>query len=163
MDQGPSVSVIVPTYNRGDLLREHTASVLAQDYPSFELICVDDGSKDDTREVLEECRAMDSTRVQVLRIEDGGPGPARNAGVAAAKGDMLLFTDDDVLVPESGVSGMLARFEALGCDALCGDFKPFALDTPAERYLYARDIEGVARRIRAYLALLMGREIPLSY
>lgn len=138
MNQCPSVSVIVPTYNRGELLCEHAASVLAQGDASFELIYVDDGSTDDTPQVLKECREMDSTRVQVIRVENGGPGPARNAGVAAAKGDMLLFTDDDVLVPENWIQGMLARFEALDCDALCGDFRPFALDTAAERYLYAR-------------------------
>lgn len=87
----PSVSVIIPTYNRGWTLRAAIDSVLAQTYRDFELIVVDDGSTDDTAEILQSY----GPDIQVLRQANAGVSAARNTGVRSAKGDFIAFLDSD--------------------------------------------------------------------
>ncbi len=97
----PLVSVIIPTHNRAWCLREAVDSVLAQEFRDFELIVVDDGSTDETPQLLQEYR--DSIRV--LRQGNRGVSASRNAGVAAAGGGLIAFLDsDDIWLP-----GKLAR------------------------------------------------------
>lgn len=86
-----SVSVIMPTYNRGRWLGRAIDSVLAQIRPGDELIVVDDGSTDDTREVL----AGFGDRVTCVAGRHRGAGPARNLGLASARGDLVAFLDSD--------------------------------------------------------------------
>jgi len=87
----PSVSVIIPTYNRGWTLRAAVDSVLAQTYRDFELIVVDDGSTDDTAEILQSY----GPDIQVLRQANAGVSAARNTGVRSAKGAFIAFLDSD--------------------------------------------------------------------
>lgn len=92
----PRFSVIIPTYNRAALLRDALASVFAQRFADFEVLVVDDGSTDDTGTVLAEL----ADRITVLRQDNRGPGAARNAGCAQARGRYLAFLDsDDVWFP----------------------------------------------------------------
>lgn len=132
------VSVIVPTYNRASLLPENADSILNQDSSDYELIYVDDGSADDTPAVLARYEASSKGRVKMVRVNNGGPGKARNIGARRAKGRFLLFTDDDAAAPQNWISGMLAGYEASGCEVLCGGIAPHSLKTPAERYLHYR-------------------------
>jgi glycosyltransferase involved in cell wall biosynthesis len=92
----PAISVVVPTYNRADYLRESLESVLAQEAPAFEVIVVDDGSTDGTPAVL----ARFGDAVRTVGQPHGGIAAARNAGVAAARGRFVAFHDsDDVALP----------------------------------------------------------------
>ncbi len=92
MSHEPSVvSVILPTYNRAWILREAVDSVLAQDYPDVELIVVNDGSTDDTRNILEEY----GDRIAVLEQENRGVSAARNLGISSASGRLIAFLDSD--------------------------------------------------------------------
>lgn len=86
---------MVPTYNRSQSLRRCVEAILSQETPGFraETLVVDDGSPDDTQEVLQAFR----DRVRVLRQENAGPARARNAGAREARGEILLFIDDDVI------------------------------------------------------------------
>lgn len=88
-----SVSVIIPAYNRSLMLREAVDSVLNQDYPDFEIIVVDDGSADDTPEML----ASYGDKITVIRQPNRGVSAARNRGIAAAKGELIAFLDSDDL------------------------------------------------------------------
>jgi len=91
------VSVIIPTYNRAACLKEAIESVLNQTYKQFELIVVDDGSTDTTRELLLQYGA----KLSVLYTGHGGPSAARNCGIAAARGWYIAFLDsDDVWLPD---------------------------------------------------------------
>jgi glycosyltransferase involved in cell wall biosynthesis len=93
----PQVSAIIPTYNRGWVLREAIDSVLAQTYPRLELIVVDDGSSDDTPSIL----TAYGEQLRTLRQPNRGVSAARNAGVAAARGELIAFLDsDDLWLPE---------------------------------------------------------------
>ncbi|VVS93225.1 glycosyltransferase family 2 protein [Desulfoluna spongiiphila] len=87
----PLISVIIPTYNRAWALGEAVDSVLAQTYPAVELIVVDDGSTDETPDLL--ARYGDALRV--LTLENGGVSRARNHGISASKGEFIAFLDSD--------------------------------------------------------------------
>jgi glycosyltransferase involved in cell wall biosynthesis len=92
----PLVSVIIPTYNRSALLKETVDSVLAQTYPAIECVVVDDGSTDDTPQVL----AQYGNRIINVRTANQGGTKARNVGIAAAHGEFLNFLDhDDLMLP----------------------------------------------------------------
>jgi glycosyltransferase involved in cell wall biosynthesis len=88
----PSVSVIIPTYNRAGLVTRAIDSVLAQTYPHFEVIVVDDGSTDNTREVLNEGYG---DRIRYVHQTNKGSAAARNAGIAASSCDLVAFLDSD--------------------------------------------------------------------
>ena len=92
----PVVSVVIPCYRQAHFLPDAIESVLAQTYPHFEIIVVDDGSPDDTRAV-----AGRYPGVRCLRQRNRGLSAARNAGLAASIGTYVVFLDaDDRLTPE---------------------------------------------------------------
>ncbi|MEM7582209.1 MAG: trifunctional glycosyltransferase/class I SAM-dependent methyltransferase/polysaccharide deacetylase [Acidobacteriota bacterium] len=97
---GPEVSVIIPAFNAAETLHEPLASLHAQTYGDWEAIIVDDGSTDDTLRLAERF-AADDPRFRTLRQDNAGVSAARNAGLAAARGEWLLFLDaDDTVAPE---------------------------------------------------------------
>jgi len=103
-----SLSVIIPTYNRGLLLGGAIRSALAQMGPGDELIVVDDGSTDDTRAVVDSF----GDRVTYVCGQHRGAGPARNLGIAHAHGDLVAFLDsDDEWLPGT-LAGRRAFMEA---------------------------------------------------
>lgn len=98
--QEPLISVIVPVYNAEKYLRKCVASIRAQTYRNLEIILVDDGSCDRSGELCE-AFALEDSRIAVIRKENGGVGPARNAGLDAMHGDYVGFVDaDDWIDPE---------------------------------------------------------------
>jgi len=93
----PTVSVIIPTYNRGWILKEAIESVLAQEFTGYELIVVDDGSTDDTRQIL------DSYGRDIIRLQQPNQGvsAARNRGIAESRARWVAFLDsDDLWLPQ---------------------------------------------------------------
>jgi glycosyltransferase involved in cell wall biosynthesis len=98
MTPSPSISVILPTFNRMEFLRAAVESVLRQTEPDWELIIADDGSGEETKAYL---RSLDDPRVRVLFLDHSGrPSVARNVAIRAARGTYLAFMDsDDIWVP----------------------------------------------------------------
>ncbi len=96
----PFFSIILPTYNRSQILNRAVQSILDQQYPHFELIIVDDCSQDDTPHVINGLEKKD-TRIRSLRLEENqGQSGARNAGIFSAQGACIaLIDDDDEIVP----------------------------------------------------------------
>src|SRR3954469_12256948 len=88
----PEVSVVIPAYNAAQTVGAAVDSVLAQTFGDFELIVVDDGSRDDTAEVV---RARKDPRVNCVRTENGGVSAARNRGLDLAAGSLVAFLDAD--------------------------------------------------------------------
>ncbi len=89
----PLVTVIIPTYNRGWVVQEAIDSVLDQDFRDYELIVVDDGSNDNTREIL----GAYGNAITVLQQSNRGVSAARNRGIAEAAGRLIAFLDSDDL------------------------------------------------------------------
>lgn len=90
----PAVSIIIPVYNAENYLRRCIESVLSQSFTSFELILVDDGSKDRSPQICDEFACKDS-RVRVMHKPNGGVSAARNDGLDIATGDYITFIDAD--------------------------------------------------------------------
>lgn len=86
------ISVIMATYNRAGTIERAVRSVLNQTFKEFELVIVDDGSKDNTEEVI---KAFNDSRITYYKKENGGQSSARNYGIKRAKGKYIMFLDDD--------------------------------------------------------------------
>jgi glycosyltransferase involved in cell wall biosynthesis len=104
----PKVSVIIPTYNRQKVVGESVQSVLNQTKRDLEVIVVDDGSMDNTREVVE---ALADARVNYFYKTNGGTGSARNFGLSRARGEYIAFLDSDDLWPVNYLEVMVSHLE----------------------------------------------------
>ena len=93
------ISVIVPLYNKGCIIERTVKSVLNQTYPHFELIVVDDGSTDNSADIVKQ---FNDERIQLIQQPNAGPSAARNKGVQNARTEWIVFLDgDDELLPEA--------------------------------------------------------------
>lgn len=88
------ISIIIPVYNVADYLKQALDSLISQTYTNWEAICIDDGSIDNSLEILEEYSAKDS-RIKVFSQENAGPAKARNTGLENASGNYIMFCDSD--------------------------------------------------------------------
>ena len=111
----PKISVIIPAYNAETYLEPCVRSVLQQTYQNLEILLIDDGSTDKTWEVCRALAAADS-RVRPIRKENGGVSSARNAGIEAASGAMLLFVDGDDELKENGLEALIEAQQRTGAD-----------------------------------------------
>ena len=117
------ISVVMPVYNAERFIRFALDSVVRQTYSDWECICVDDGSTDGSGAVLDEYAAKDE-RFRVVHQANGGEGPARNAGMDLASGEIVAFLDsDDVWHPEA-LRLIAATREATGADVIRYGWKP---------------------------------------
>lgn len=164
-----NVSVIIPTYNRGHVIGDAIASVLAQSFSDLEVLVVDDGSSDDTEQRVQ---AVRDDRVRYIRVPHAGVSAARNTGVGLSRGPLLSFLDsDDVWKPEK-----LAREVAFlsrhptsdgvfdDADKYHGDIyvPSFIRQTQvfSRRFTWATDPEGVVLPQRD-LVLCLLEEVPI--
>ena len=103
-----TISVLIPTYNYARYLPQAIDSVLAQTYAPLEVLVVDDGSTDDTPQVL----AAYGNRIRAIRQDNQGVAAARNTGVAAARGEYVALLDSDDLWLPRKLELQIARFES---------------------------------------------------
>jgi glycosyltransferase involved in cell wall biosynthesis len=104
----PFVSVVIPTFNRGKSIINCLKNVLEQTYPNFEVIVCDDNSSDNT---IEKVLSIENDRLTLIRnTKNGGPAISRNNAVHSAKGEIIFFTDDDVLVPRDWIEFGIKSF-----------------------------------------------------
>ncbi len=102
----PLVSIIIPTFNRANLLPQAVQSTLAQTHPAVEVVVVNDGSADHTFDVLDSFGA----KIVVVTQANRGLGSARSAGLLRARGEMIAFLDDDDALTPDSISRRLAPF-----------------------------------------------------
>lgn len=127
------ISVVIPLYNKEQIIEKSLNSVLSQDYDDFEVVIVNDGSTDRSAEIV---KAIDDSRIRLIEQENGGPSKARNTGVKNAKGEWIVFLDaDDELLP-----GALKYYQSLielkfGYDLFACPF--FIYDGKERRLCYA--------------------------
>lgn len=118
----PSVSVLVPAYNEATTIEASLRSMLASDYPDFEVIVINDGSTDATASVLERLPA--DARVRVLHKRNGGKASALNHGLEHARGEVVLFTDADTFFAPETISRGVAYLADPKVGAAGGDDTP---------------------------------------
>lgn len=124
LDPEPLVSCIIPNYNNAAVVGETVQSCLAQTYPRLEVLVVDDGSTDDSLEVLDKF----GDRITVLSQDNRGVSVARNVGVAHSQGALLAFCDSDDLWRADKTEKQVAALGAAPDAALCyTDFEPFGV------------------------------------
>jgi glycosyltransferase involved in cell wall biosynthesis len=110
--QSPLVSVVLPTYNRQELIAEAVENVLAQDYPEIELIVVNDGSTDETRAELDKLEArLQDARLRVIHQANQGLPRALNSGFADASGSYWTWTSDDNRYRPGALQAMVRELE----------------------------------------------------
>ena len=96
----PKISIVIPLYNKGPYIKTSIDSVLNQTYDDYEVVIVDDGSTDNSVEVIK--NSFTSEKIRIIQKENGGPSSARNRGIQEAKGKWVLLLDaDDILLPKA--------------------------------------------------------------
>src|SRR5215472_2336958 len=115
----PRLSVVVPFYNNADQLGDCLTSIAEQTMADLAVIMVDDGSTDGSADIAAAQAAADG-RFTLVQVPNGGPGSARNHGVAAAKGELLAFVDADDLLPPDAYATMVSVLDAGASDFVCG-------------------------------------------
>ncbi|MCW2915949.1 MAG: putative glycerophosphotransferase/glycosyltransferase [Actinomycetia bacterium] len=115
----PRLSVVVPFYNVAEFLDDCLASIAGQTVRDLEVILVDDGSTDDSAFIAQSYADRDP-RFILIRLDHGGPGRARNAGIERARGEFLAFVDGDDLVTPHAYQLMLRTLEESGSDLVAG-------------------------------------------
>lgn len=117
----PAVSVIVPVYNAEKAIRKCIESVLNQDYDDFELILVDDGSKDNSPAILDEYAAKDE-RIKVVHKPNSGVSATRNLALSMAQGTYIRFMDADDWMADDSLRIMVREMEEKPCDLIAAGF-----------------------------------------
>ena len=103
------VSIVIPTHNRAQLLKAAIESALAQTYPNFEIVVIDDASDDETSQIV---RAFDSDRIRYIRKHHSGAPDTRNRGIREARGEFILWLDDDDLLLPSALESQVRVAQA---------------------------------------------------
>ncbi|MBA3492055.1 MAG: glycosyltransferase [Rubrobacteraceae bacterium] len=128
LPEGGKVSVVIPCYNQAHFLTEAIQSVLSQTYTDFEVVVVDDGSKDDTVAVASGLASLDP-RVRLIRQENRGLAGARNRGLAECVGDYVVFLDSDDRLLREALEIGVRRLEAHPkCAFVSGQYRAIAAD-----------------------------------
>src|SRR5204863_7701071 len=122
--RAPSVSIIVPAYNEGAMIATVLESLLAIDYPNFEIVVVDDGSSDRTflRALPFERRRQD-IECRVLAKPNGGKFDALNHGIAHARGEFVVCIDGDSVLHPQALRHCIARFADARVGAVAGNVR----------------------------------------
>ncbi|MET3951678.1 glycosyltransferase [Arthrobacter sp. UYEF36] len=134
----PSITVVVCTRDRASLLRGAISAILRLDYPNFDVIVVDNGASNaDTRDMVRD--EFRDPRLTLISEPRPGLSKARNAGLRRARGDIVAFTDDDVVVDEFWLRGIAAGFEQAPDVACVTGLVPAGeLRSPAQGYFDER-------------------------
>ncbi|SCW35933.1 Glycosyl transferase family 2 [Sphingobium faniae] len=125
----PFFSVVVPLYNRADQVSDTIRSVLTQDWTDYEIVVIDDGSRDNPRPVID---AIGDPRIRYIRQDNAGGGAARNAGIKAAQGRYIAFLDSDDLFLPGKLSIMAAALK--DDDGLTVLYSRMKVDRGVDRY-----------------------------
>lgn len=134
------ISIIVPVYNVDKYLQRCIESILAQKFVDFELLLIDDGSKDKSGEICDNF-ALKDKRIKVFHKENGGVSSARNLGIAKAQGEWITFIDSDDWVSEDYLSSFSTDCDLCVQGYYCGEnairYDEIFIDhNPGAYYLY---------------------------
>lgn len=115
------ISVIIPIYNASQYLNKCLKSVLTQTLKDLEILCIDDGSTDDSADILQEYASKDS-RIVIIKQDNQGAGSARNRGIHTAAGEFVFFLDADDYLLDADALEALYMASVKHCVQICGGF-----------------------------------------
>lgn len=149
------ISVVVPVYNCAPYVERCIRSILAQTHTNLEIICVNDGSTDDSGTILDKL-ACEDTRVRVIHQKNAGVSAARNAGIDLATGELITFVDSDDAIEPDMYEMLLPYFDDERVDIVHCGYKRIHLDGSV------KDVNGTGKVVRqnnleAAECLLSGR------
>lgn len=130
------VSVVIPTYNRAYIVGDAIRSVLAQSYPNIEIVVVNDGSTDDTPNVLKSFGG----KLRIVDQSNAGPAAARNRGIRSSKGSILAFLDSDDLWAPTYIERQVSILEKAGLSipcSLCNGWLEFTEESKSTAFDFA--------------------------
>ncbi|MDR4935303.1 glycosyltransferase family 2 protein [Rossellomorea marisflavi] len=150
------VSIIVPTYNTEEFLKECIDSIIGQTFKFFEIIIVDNGSDDNSFQIAQQLSATYDF-VRSYRYPEGGVGGARNFGISKATSDYLMFIDGDDVIAQDALENLYAKvFENPGIDVVVGNLVKYRRDGisyfPEFQLIHSREI--VINSIKEFHVLL---------
>lgn len=157
-EMNPEISVIICTCNRAESLKDTLAALENQHLTggSFEIIAVDNNSQDETRAIVQRFSRSSSHSVRYSFEPQQGKSYALNRGIREARGNMLAFTDDDVIPSPDWIAGIRRAFEEYHCDCAGGPILPLWTTTPPKWLI---DPESETSFWRIFALLDRGKEI----
>ena len=149
------ISVIVPVYNCAPYVERCIRSILEQTYSNLEVICIDDGSTDDSGKILD-VLACEDARIRVIHQKNAGASAARNAGIDIATGELITFVDSDDAIEPDMYETLIPHFADENVDIVHCGYKRIRLDGSV------KDVNGTGKLVRqskyeATECLLLGR------
>ncbi len=156
-----SVSVIIPVYNVEKYLPKCLDSVVGQSYRNLEIICINDGSPDNSAEILEYYAKKDS-RIKIITQKNEGLSGARNTGINAATGDYIIFLDSDDWIDPDTVENAVSVAEKNGSDVVMWGYVREFADKSLEKKIFDGDKifgKNECRELHRRLAGLTGAEL----
>lgn len=151
----PKISVVIPVYNAEKFLEKCLDSVLGQTLSDLEIICINDGSKDNSAKILKSYAAADK-RIQIITKKNAGVSAARNDGIGAATGDFIHFLDADDYIDADYYERMFSAAKNSTSDIACSGFVTDSKHTHGLQYKKYRLLTGIKQKLRGTNALLDG-------
>lgn len=148
----PFVSVVIAAYNEEKVICKTVDSILSSDYPAFEVLIVDDGSKDDTASVVQETFA-NHPYVRLMKKANGGKSSAVNLGFKEAKGEIVVALDADTLIAENAISLLVNHFKNEQVAAVSGNVKVGNKGNLLTNWQHIEYVTGFNLERRAFAAL----------
>jgi len=127
------VSILIPFYNEENTLRATLSSILASDYPSKEIIVINDGSTDSSEATISDF--IEEGKVVYIKKTNAGKASALNRGIEVATGEVIIFTDADSLFLPDTIEKIVRWFADPSIDAVCGNDAPLRPSTPIQKFL----------------------------
>jgi len=138
----PAISIITPVYNTGEYLERCLLSIINQSFADFEVVMVDDGSTDNSAEIIRDFLQKDN-RIKYYYQENQGPGAARNLGVVKALGEYITFVDSDDTIDPDLLEKVMNRIKQDDPDLLYYEYKIYSED--GQKVLRTSDEAGFAK------------------
>jgi cellulose synthase/poly-beta-1,6-N-acetylglucosamine synthase-like glycosyltransferase len=148
----PFVSVVIAAYNEEKVIYKTINSILTSDYPAFEILIVDDGSKDNTSVAVQEIFANDPL-VRLIKKPNGGKSSAVNLGFKEAKGEIVVALDADTLIAENAISLLVNHFKEENVAAVSGNVKVGNKGNLLTNWQHIEYVTGFNLERRAFAAL----------
>ena len=126
----PLVSIIVPVYNTERYLQECIDSIHSQSFTDFEIILVNDGSKDDSGKICDK-NALKDSRITVIHQANSGVTAARRNGLEHARGEWISFIDSDDTIPPTAIEALVHATESFDCDFVVGHHREVQIMPPS--------------------------------